>query len=177
MPLLPSKAGGTPLLPARNILVNQWCTARECLQNLHNRGVAAKLFQTNELAPEAVPACLFLFVFDLYIQYSGLRVTNMPCGSYCVVRSYFTLGLDKRFLGQKPRKNFAAIRQSRVFEQRQEPRTNRKRGSSMNELPLNCTFPLEVEAPAELNGACGIGVVAEGKAGDVSEYSAGGSYG
>ena len=39
-----------------------------------------------------------------------------------------------------------------------------------------CEKGLEAEAAAELNGACGTGVVAEGKAGDVSECSAANGY-
>jgi hypothetical protein len=43
--------------------------------------------------------------------------------------------------------------------------------------PLGCRIRLEVKATAELNGARGTGVVAEGEAVDVSKYSAGRSYG
>jgi hypothetical protein len=49
----------------------------KCLQNPLRKGFAGKIFFLNELAPVYGRG---LFVFDLYIQYSGLSVTKMPLG-------------------------------------------------------------------------------------------------
>ena len=46
--------GVPPLLPARNSSCIQWFTGIGCLQNIHNKGVASKIFHLNELAPEGV---------------------------------------------------------------------------------------------------------------------------
>jgi hypothetical protein len=64
--------------------------------------VVGKIFFLNELAPEGVYIPLgALLVFDLYIQYSGWRVTKMPRGCCCGIMGYVVWGLDMRFLGRK----------------------------------------------------------------------------
>jgi len=34
--------------------------------------------------------------FSIYIQYSGLQVTNVPRGCYCLAMGWVVLGLDMR---------------------------------------------------------------------------------
>ena len=64
-----------PLSPRKLSIFNG--LQKMVLQNLHNKRVAAKIFFLKKLAPEGGPG---LVCFDLYIQYSGLKLTKMPCG-------------------------------------------------------------------------------------------------
>ena len=80
MPDLPG--GVTPLPPPCDKFVLIQRLAAGCdLQNRHKKGVIAKNPLSKRLSPEAgyLLTEIRLF-FDLYIQYSGLNVTNMPRG-------------------------------------------------------------------------------------------------
>jgi hypothetical protein len=54
----------------RKFLSIHWFTVCCFLQNRHDKGVIAKFFLSNELAPESLPG---LACSDLYIHYSGLK--------------------------------------------------------------------------------------------------------
>jgi hypothetical protein len=71
------------------------------LQNIDSRRVAPKTLLINDLAPEDIRGC---FVFDLYIDYSGLELTNMPCACCWMSMGHGVLGLDMGFLGRRREK-------------------------------------------------------------------------